>query len=47
MLWAIIALCLVITSVIVVVLGMQLAIAMWLVLLGIFIVLFTGAKSPW
>ena len=40
--WAVLALALVIASIVIVVLGIQLAAAMWLVLLAIFIVLFTG-----
>jgi hypothetical protein len=45
--WAVLALALVIASIVIAVLGIQLAAAMWLVLLAIFIVLFTGARSPW
>jgi hypothetical protein len=45
--WAALALALVIASIVIAVLGIQLAAAMWLVLLAIFIVLFTGARSPW
>jgi hypothetical protein len=37
----------VIASIVIAVLGIQLVAAMWLVLLAIFIVLFTGARSPW
>ena len=45
--WAVLSLALVIASIVIAVLGIQLAAAMWLVLLAIFIVLFTGARSPW
>ena len=45
--WVLLALALVIASIVIAVLGIQLAAAMWLVLLAIFIVLFTerGGES--
>lgn len=45
--WVALSLGLVIASLVVAILAMPLAAAMYLVLLAIFIVLFMGVKSPW
>lgn len=45
--WVIVALVVALVSVVLAVVGNQAANPVWLMLLAIFIVLFTGAKTPW
>jgi hypothetical protein len=45
--WAIIALSLVISSIVLIALGIQIAMAMYLVLLAIFILMFFEVRTPW